>query len=123
MNLNNGQINYNGSPLANQGYPVKTVASFTCNDGYFLMGSDSTTCQTSGNWNHNTPSCGKLMSNSCTQLSFPLQVKNVQFELEEIRITTTILKWHNTFQNNCWQGFEKIINAVTTLVIQILPNN
>ena len=47
LNLANGQINY--SPLwENNQRPVDSVTSFSCDDGYRLNGSDTTTCQTSG---------------------------------------------------------------------------
>ena len=40
-------------------YYVDTMASFSCNHGYSLSGSDSSICQTSegGTWNKQTPSC------------------------------------------------------------------
>ena len=38
---------------------MDTMASFTCNDGYFLSESDSSVCQDSGGgtWNLQTPTC------------------------------------------------------------------
>ena len=56
--LGNGRINYTHSTLENGAFPVGTIASFTCNEGYFLIGSEAASCQTSGTWNANTPSCG-----------------------------------------------------------------
>ena len=40
-------------------YYVDTMASFACNFGYSLSGSDSSICQDSegGTWNEQTPSC------------------------------------------------------------------
>ena len=57
QNLENGDINYNESLLTNGEYPVDTLASFMCNRGYDLSGSDSGTCQTSGDWDQQTPTC------------------------------------------------------------------
>ena len=57
LSLPNGQINYNKPAANNGGYPVDTTVSFTCNHGYRRTGSASRSCQTSGNWNQQTPSC------------------------------------------------------------------
>ena len=50
--------------VGNGSYPYDTVASFSCNEGYYLSGNEEITCQTSGNWNMDTPVCnlGKEMS-------------------------------------------------------------
>ena len=40
-------------------YPVGTVASFSCNDGFRRVGSSLRKCQTSGNWNQQTPTCSQ----------------------------------------------------------------
>ena len=55
--LDNGDNNYNGATATNEGYTVDTIVSFTCNYGYTLSGSNSTTCQNSGLWNQETPTC------------------------------------------------------------------
>ena len=55
--LENGQIIYNNSQATNGGYSVSTVASFSCNIGFSQSGPSSSTCQTSGNWNQQTPTC------------------------------------------------------------------
>ena len=57
LSLVNGQINYNEPAAINGDYPVGTVASFTCTDNYYLSGSESITCQTSGDWNQETSAC------------------------------------------------------------------
>ena len=46
------------------GFPLNTVASFSCNDGYHREGCESTTCQikgTSGQWDqiNHLPTCEK----------------------------------------------------------------
>ena len=51
-----GRISYNDSQV-NGGYPVDTMANFMCNHGYRKIGSKSSTCQSSGNWNQQTPTC------------------------------------------------------------------
>ena len=56
LSLENGQISYNDSQLNND-YHVDTVATFTCNYGYTLSGSESSTCLTSGAWSQKTPNC------------------------------------------------------------------
>ena len=45
-------------------YPLETLASFSCNEGYYLSGTEETTCQTSGKWNMDRPECnlGKEMN-------------------------------------------------------------
>ena len=53
----NGQITYSLPSVTNGEYPVDTVASFTCNDGYYRLGSGSRTCQTTGSWDQTTPTC------------------------------------------------------------------
>ena len=56
LSLANGQITYDPLSSSNQ-YPVDSVASFTCDYGYRLLGSDSTTCHSSGTWSEPTPTC------------------------------------------------------------------
>ena len=53
--LENGQINYNGSQVA-EGYPLSTMANFTCSNGYSLSGPNSSTCQISRSWTQ-LPTC------------------------------------------------------------------
>ena len=74
VNLENGQISYNKLPVTidiiqkvqisfnelpqiNLGYIVNTTASFSCNHGYILNGSESSTCETSKNWSQPAPIC------------------------------------------------------------------
>ena len=57
LDLANGQLNYNDSLVTNQGYPVATMATLTCNHGYALAGSASSLCQTSGEWEQPEPNC------------------------------------------------------------------
>ena len=57
--LSDGGISYNKSPLNNGGYPVGTVAEFSCNFGYSQSQSNSRTCQLSGMWNQQTPICNQ----------------------------------------------------------------
>ena len=44
-------------------YPVYTVVTFTCNSGYTLSGYNTRTCETSGNWNKQSPTCKKSKEN------------------------------------------------------------
>ena len=54
--MTNGHVWYN-RPGINHGYPVNTLATFSCNIGYEVVGSDSLTCQSSGEWSK-LPKCG-----------------------------------------------------------------
>ena len=58
LSLSNGEVSYSGSAM-NGEYPVNTVASFTCNSGYALSGSESSTCETSGTWNEQDQMCNQ----------------------------------------------------------------
>ena len=49
----NGAVSVNGSTLG-------SVATFTCNDSYTLIGDATRTCQLTG-WSGSNPSCGKLI--------------------------------------------------------------
>ena len=65
--LENGEISYSASPATNGRYIVNTMASFKCDRGYDSSGSNSSTCQTSLDWNPTTPVCmrGNEMDRSC----------------------------------------------------------
>ena len=54
--IENGMIEYSQSPMNGQ-YPENTVAMFTCNSGFSRLGSSSTKCQKSLNWDQQTPKC------------------------------------------------------------------
>ena len=56
FSLSNGQVTYNLVSMNGQ-YPVGTTASFTCDSGYNVVGSNSITCQPSGTWNQQAPNC------------------------------------------------------------------
>ena len=65
LSLGNGRVNYNKSPV-NGGYLVSTTASFQCNVGYYLQGSQSSICLEEGssvNWNQNQPNPQCIQSN------------------------------------------------------------
>ena len=60
----NGQITYNRrieyteyNGLFDFRYPMDTVATFTCSEGYELVGSSTRTCNPSGDWSSSTPRC------------------------------------------------------------------
>ena len=40
-------------------YPVDTVAFFTCNYGYRLIGASTVSCELSGNWEQKTTTCNQ----------------------------------------------------------------
>ncbi len=57
---NGESISYNAGTMNNR--PVNTVATYTCNDGYVLMGDATRTCQSDGDWSSTAPTCaGKLV--------------------------------------------------------------
>ena len=58
-----GMVNYDQPTTNVTGedlYPVGTTATFTCNHGYSLSSSLSRTCQASGNWNGQNPTCSGI---------------------------------------------------------------
>ena len=56
--LSNGQVSFDSNPDDDGQYPVNPIATFTCEEGYYLDTEyNSTTCQNSGNWNQPTPMC------------------------------------------------------------------
>ena len=62
LTIDNGQVNYNVSGVTDGNsdyYYVNTMASFSCNPGYSLSGSDSSICLMSegGTWNEQMPEC------------------------------------------------------------------
>ena len=58
----NGTVGYDQLPV-NGRYPVGTRASFTCAQLYYPIGSDSSTCDSSGNWDRPTLTCeGEVLS-------------------------------------------------------------
>ena len=61
QDLANGDISYNESNVESVRYPVSTMATFTCDYGYILNGSDSSICQDSLNWDQQTPTCDQSM--------------------------------------------------------------
>ena len=61
LSLANGVVDYSMS-AENGRYLVDTVASFSCNSGYYQNGPDS---RTSGNWNEQTPTCEGLYYSFC----------------------------------------------------------
>ena len=57
--LENGQVSYSESPMTGGRYPVNTMATFMCNHGYILDGSQTRTCQPSLEWSQQTPICNR----------------------------------------------------------------
>ena len=55
-NLENGQILPSGQQL----WDVNEKASFKCDDGYIIQGSESITCQADGGFSDRVPTCGKF---------------------------------------------------------------
>ena len=50
--IKNGAIYYNTGKTT-----YSTIAQYTCNTGYNLIGSESRICQSDGTWNSTDPSC------------------------------------------------------------------
>ena len=55
-------IEYSIDPLSG-GYTVDTVATMDCNSGYRRQGFGSRTCQPSGSWSGQTPTCNRSKEN------------------------------------------------------------
>ena len=55
----NGRVSYNNG--ATSDIPTGTMATFYCEDGYFLNGTMSRTCQNDGSWNSTTPRCERKL--------------------------------------------------------------
>ena len=56
LSLTNGGVTYTTSAQDGK-YVVDTVASFSCDSGFSLNGTNSAMCQESGNWNEKTSRC------------------------------------------------------------------
>ena len=41
----------------------ETVATFLCNLGYTMVGTNTLTCRSDGTWNYDVPTCGKYKFN------------------------------------------------------------
>ena len=54
LSLENGQVQYEPENAEHQ---TGTVVFFTCNEGYMRTGSLFSTCQDSGTWDQEIPSC------------------------------------------------------------------
>ena len=63
--LDNGRVNYNQTIPSASVYYVGTMASFTCNDGYSVSASESSICQSSGNWSQQALTCGNEINMYC----------------------------------------------------------
>ena len=50
-------MSFNRDPAGTGGYYEETIATFTCNPSHSLYGDDLITCQTSGTWNQQIPTC------------------------------------------------------------------
>ena len=57
LSIENGQVKCKETRLPSGEYPVDAQVHFECNRGYDLSGSDSSTCQSSGLWNNQPPTC------------------------------------------------------------------
>ena len=44
--------------VSTTGYGVGDIAIYTCNEGYVLLGSDTQTCLSSGQWSGSPATCG-----------------------------------------------------------------
>ncbi|XP_064386513.1 sushi, von Willebrand factor type A, EGF and pentraxin domain-containing protein 1-like [Halichondria panicea] len=59
MDLVNGGITYDMETINNR--PVDTVATYTCNTGYTLIGGSTSTCGSDGVWSGSPPKCEVIM--------------------------------------------------------------
>ena len=72
-------MNYSQPLVTGKGYPVDTVASFICNNGYNISGSPSSICQSSGNWNQQTPICNQGNIKYSVSICITLSLKQLSF--------------------------------------------
>ena len=110
LNFENGELNYNTS-LLNGGYPVSTMASFSCNQYFNREEPSSVTCQNSGNWSEDSPTCNA--SN-----------KNMKFYLKKNkfppkRIVCSEFIWILNIQNLVF-GSQINLGLLTTLWCQVI---
>ena len=63
MDLNelptNGHISYNNGTTNNR--TAGTVAAYSCDTGYLLVGDTTRVCQVDGSWNSNPPNCKRKL--------------------------------------------------------------
>ena len=83
LSLKNGQVTYNASEVTEHSfefYYAGAMATFSCQDGYHLSGSDTSICQASKTWSGQTPSCiegNKLWTPFSFFLTNLIKYKNV----------------------------------------------
>ena len=56
--LSNGHVSFDRDSVDNGQYPVNTISTFRCKDGYSVFGHNSSTCEISGRWSQPIPHCG-----------------------------------------------------------------
>ncbi len=49
----------NGAANLRRGTTYGQIATYSCNDGYFLTGVSSRRCKATGQWSHSAPSCDR----------------------------------------------------------------
>ena len=55
--VSNGSVSYARVSVEDGRFPVDTIATFTCNSGYYVYGDLSATCTALGIWSQQTPTC------------------------------------------------------------------
>ena len=53
----NGSVNATKLPIVIGYYSVGTSVTFSCDSGFSLIGSSSSTCDAKGSWNPSPPTC------------------------------------------------------------------
>ncbi len=76
-----GDIDYGGGSTNSR--PVDTVATYTCNTGYTLIGGSTRTCGSDGVWSGFPPFCQRKWNGLCTvcllSVSSPIQVSALTY--------------------------------------------
>ena len=67
--LVNGSFNITESPILMGYYSVGTNVTFSCDSGFILDGSNSSTCHKNGSWNPSPPTCRQ--GNCTVSMLFP----------------------------------------------------
>ena len=80
LTLINGDVSYSTSAVYGR-YPVGTTASFTCDNIYIRNGLDSSTCNITGEWMDELPTCigDKLNMLLCFLMYSPLHSRDISF--------------------------------------------
>ena len=106
----NGQVTYNRhveytlhNGLFDFRYPMDTIATFTCSEGYELVGPSTRTCNSSGHWSSYTPRCHEKGDHKY-QNSFMWIITKIDRQFTVVMYTYYVTTY-NIMSLNLIQGF------------------